>query len=74
MCFKFSSQSPGQPFCVGLVIKITRNAAEVRLKVDANGWANRGAWRESKRVRVVVDVRGLDALPSGKFVGPFAIG
>ena len=53
---------------------MNRNEAEVRTKVDANGWANRRAWRELKRVRVVVDVRGLDALPSGGFVGLLAIG
>ena len=52
---------------------MNRNEAEVRMKVDANRWANRGALRESKRVRVVVDVRGLDALPAGGFVGPFAM-
>ena len=50
------------------------NAAEVRLEVDANGWANRRAWRESKRVRVVGDVRGLSSPPAGDIVGPFAIG
>ena len=52
---------------------MNRNEAEVRTKVDANGWANRRAWRGSKRVRVVEDVRGLYALPSGEFVGPFAM-
>ena len=52
---------------------MNRNEAEVRTKVDANGWANRRAWRELKRVRVVVDVRGLKTLPLGGIVGPFAM-
>ena len=74
MCFKFSSRSPGPLFSVGLGFKIDRNEAEVRTKVDADRWANRDAWREPKRVCVVGDVRGLNALPSGEFVGLLAIG
>ena len=53
---------------------MNRNEAEVRTKVDADRWANRDAWREPKRVRVVGDVRGLSSPPAGDIVGPFAIG
>ena len=52
---------------------MNRNEAEVRAKVDADRWANRDAWREPKRVRVVVDVLGLKTLPLGGIVGPFAM-
>ena len=46
----------------------------MRTKVDADRWANRDAWKELKRVRVVGDVLGLLALPTGGFVGLLAVG